>query len=135
MDREQKRAFRFVNYVLTSDQSDALLRVRRRLARGFDPLSISVLLEWFYLSVVNLPKDQRLKLERDLSIYASEFQYPSRISRQRTGARLDEVVVDWIASTTEQTVNTSLSAVLSFLAKSEKKILSNNIFGEGKKPR
>jgi len=120
MQKEHQRAFKFVNYVLTAEQSIDLLRLRQQLSRGFDPISVSVLLEWFYLSAMQLPKVKRTQLERELNSHAVKFEYPDHSKRQRTGARLDEVVADWIVSTTEQTVNTGLSAILSYLARSEK---------------
>ena len=128
MGKEQKRNFKFVNYTVTESQSSALLRTRERLARGFEPLSISVLLEWFFLRVKHANKDPRLKIELDLIEFCRGFEYPDDPSSQRTGARLDRIVVDWIVATTKQTANTGLSAVLSFMAKSEKKILSDKFW-------
>jgi len=130
MQKEHHRAFKFVNYVITNEQSNALLRLRLRLSRGFEPLSVSVLLEWFYLNTMNLSKTERAKVERELNSHAVNFEYPAQLTRQRTGARLDQIVVNWITSTTEQTVNTGLSAILSYLAKSEKKITPEKLLGE-----
>lgn len=123
--KKAMREFRFVNYVLTVSEHDNLEKKRKQLARGIDPLSVSLLLEWFYLQFQQKAPNVKKNVATSLNMIASKFEFPSYPDAVRSSARVDAIVIDWLTKTTNSTANKATSSALVWLSKNGTNLDSN----------